>query len=199
MSWMMAGCLERQVSRLPDAALTPIFTKRIDPQSKVRRADSRGLSDLTRHDDHDLSRPWPMITAVPSLSHFTMNYLDTSYFAAPLTLVVKAVSPAARMSSQRDIPPRPGRLPRGSAQSACIAMRCDEPQQGAVQSARGRFPVAKIGAKKSGRVSQTRTQSGSDRSGPSLQRSSSSQRSGIPPPCPSELGLCRTFGGGRMC
>jgi hypothetical protein len=45
-----------------------------------------------------------MITAVPLLSHFTMNYLDTSYFAAPLTLVVKAVSPAARMSSQRDIP-----------------------------------------------------------------------------------------------
>jgi len=49
-----------------------------------------------------------MITATPLLSHFTMNYMDTSYFAAPPTLVVKAVSSAARMNSQRDIPHDPG-------------------------------------------------------------------------------------------
>jgi hypothetical protein len=49
-----------------------------------------------------------MVTAMPLLNDFTMNYMDTSYFAAPPTLVVKAVSPAARMSSQRDIPHDPG-------------------------------------------------------------------------------------------
>jgi hypothetical protein len=33
-----------------------------------------------------------MITAMPLLGHLTMNYMDMSYFAAPPTLGVNAVS-----------------------------------------------------------------------------------------------------------
>jgi hypothetical protein len=38
------------------------------------------------------------------LNDFTMNYMDAGYFAVPQALVVKAMSPVARTSSQRDIP-----------------------------------------------------------------------------------------------
>jgi len=61
----------------------------------VRRAGSGGTGDPTRHDDQYSSRPSSMVTAMPLLNDFTMNYMNTSYFAAPAALVVEAVSPCS--------------------------------------------------------------------------------------------------------
>ncbi|GEM_PF-4924775 len=48
-----------------------------------------------------------MITVMLLLSHFTMNYMDTSYFAARPTPGVEAVSTCHEERSQRDIPHYP--------------------------------------------------------------------------------------------
>lgn len=45
-----------------------------------------------------------MITAVPLLSDFTVNYMDMSYFTTRSTREVRVVSSATRLSSQRDVP-----------------------------------------------------------------------------------------------
>jgi hypothetical protein len=84
--------------------LAPVFTQRIDPQSETRRPGGEAFDCPTRHDEGGLSHPLSVITAMSLLSHFTMNYLDMGYFAAPPTRGVRAVSPATRTTCQRDIP-----------------------------------------------------------------------------------------------
>jgi hypothetical protein len=69
----------------------------------------------------------------------------------PSTLAVEAAAlrqvpePPGQQRRAPRVCPRPRRRPRGPAQSACTTRPDDHPSPGAVQSARGRLPGAKIG------------------------------------------------------
>jgi hypothetical protein len=86
--------------------LTPIFTKRIDPQSEVRPAGSEDAVGPPGTDDLALPRWSSPGTAIPILDDFTMKRLGTSTWPHSRLDRARAMSSKRRTSSQRYIPDR---------------------------------------------------------------------------------------------
>jgi hypothetical protein len=128
------------------AALTPIFTKRIVPQSGGHTRWQWGRGGSAGRGDRTPSRPSPVITAAPVLTFFSTNYMGTGCVATCGHVRSMAASSARRMRSQRDIPQLCGGPPRGPTQSACTTTLRRRSSGAFPSVSRGRFLAAKIGA-----------------------------------------------------
>ena len=126
--------------------LTPIFTKRIVPQSGVIRAGSGdvaappGVAIALHH------APSPVITVVPILTFFTTNYMGTGYVATPSTRAVNGGVIREKDEKSAGHPPamqRPAARPDAKRLHNDVARR----SSAAFPSvSRGRSLAAKIGA-----------------------------------------------------